>query len=77
MIINEYYSDIILAVLQQRIGIISSIISSLKSPFLDLILNKKIFDHFDSFDKLEEHKCPIRNSLFTIYPVSSISNIHK
>ncbi|CAF3340357.1 unnamed protein product [Rotaria sp. Silwood1] len=53
MIINEYFSDIILAVLHQRI---------------DLLLNKKIFDQFDSFDKLEEYKCLRRNSVFFVYP---------
>jgi hypothetical protein len=74
MIINEYHSDIVLAVLHQRIGIdISLKIYSLESSFLDFIINKKIFDHFDSYDKLEEHKCPTRKSLFTIYPVSSYS----
>lgn len=73
MIINEYHSDIVLAVLHQRIGMISFRIYSLESSFLDLIINKKIFDHFESYDKLEEHKCPTRNSLFTIYPVCSYS----
>jgi len=42
----------------------------LKLIFLDFIINKKIFDHFDSFDKLEEYKCPIRHSTFVIYPVN-------
>lgn len=41
-----------------------------KIEYLDFIINKKIFDHFDSFEKLEEYKCPIRNSTFVIYPVS-------
>ncbi|CAF4735586.1 unnamed protein product, partial [Rotaria sp. Silwood2] len=53
MIINEYFSDIILAVLHQRI---------------DLILNKKIFDQFDTFDNLEEYKCSRRNSVFFVCP---------
>ncbi|CAF0854815.1 unnamed protein product [Adineta ricciae] len=53
MIINEYFSNILLANLQQRI---------------DFILNKKIFEQFDSFDKLEGYKCPLRQSTFTIYP---------
>ncbi|CAF3316737.1 unnamed protein product [Rotaria socialis] len=53
MIITEYFSDIILAGLHQRI---------------DLILSKKMFDHFDSFDKLEQYKCPIRNSIFFVHP---------
>ncbi|CAF1399038.1 unnamed protein product [Rotaria sordida] len=53
MIINEYFSNIVLAVLHQRI---------------DLIINKKIFDQFDSFDKLEEYKCLRRNNMFFVYP---------
>ncbi|CAF1141482.1 unnamed protein product [Rotaria sordida] len=53
MIINEYFSNIVLAVLHQRI---------------DLIINKKIFDQFDSFDKLEEYKCLRRNTMFFVYP---------
>ncbi|UJR33493.1 hypothetical protein I4U23_020938 [Adineta vaga] len=53
MIIDEYFSNIVLANLQQRI---------------DFILNKKIFDQFDSFEKLEGYKCPIRQTVFFIYP---------
>ncbi|CAF0906873.1 unnamed protein product [Adineta steineri] len=53
MIINEYFATIILANLQERI---------------DHISNKKIFNHFDSLNKLEEYKCPTRHSVFFIYP---------
>ncbi|CAF1278092.1 unnamed protein product [Adineta steineri] len=53
MIINEYFSNIILANLQERI---------------DHISNKKIFSHFDSLNKLEGYKCPTRHSVFFIYP---------
>jgi len=71
MTINDNFSNIILAILQQRIGMILFKRIYLQLKFIDFILNKKIFDHFDSFDKLEGYVCSIRHSLFFVYPVSS------
>ena len=72
--IQEHYSNIVLAVLQQRIGAIVFRIDSFVSlSYLDLLINKKIFDHFESFEKLEEYKCPKRHSSFYVYPVRSSS----
>lgn len=70
--IREHYSNIVLAVLQQRIGTIVFRMNSFVSlSDLDILINKKIFDHLESFEKLEEYKCPKRHSSFYVYPVGS------